>query len=939
MSEPLTLKIVACGVFEDELRALAAESDNTLEVELLDAGLHSAPDELRLRAQEVIGSCQDGTYDAVCFAYGLCGRGTAGLIARDVRLVLPRAHDCISLFLGSPEAYREQFRRRPGTFYFTTGWYKKEAHPERAKIAATRRFDPSMHPHFEDFRRKYGDQNARFIVNFMESWRRNYQRAAFIDHGFAEPEHEEATRAVAEAAGWEYERVEGSLRLLRQMAEGQWDAASFLVVEPGQKVVPTNDERIFAAAPVSAEGEPSADVAGEVETGTFLYGERTTEPGEQADLGLGIDAGGTYTDSVLYDFSDARVVSKAKAVTTHHHLVDGIAESLGRLDRSLFQRVSYVCLSTTLATNAIVEGRGQPVGLLLMPYHEKSKQRIRTPLCRSLSARMNIQGESQRPVDRDKVVEAARRMVRDGAASFAVSGYGAVRNPRHELQVRGILRDEFDLPIVCGHELSGRLNFVARAHTAVLNARLIPLIEDLLEAVEQVLQDVGVSGPMFVVRGDGSVMRSEAARMRAVETVLSGPAASAAGGRLLTGRADALVVDMGGTTTDVAALRDGRPRLSREGARVGSWRTSVSAADIQTTGLGGDSAVRPDADGLEIGPERVVPISYTAERWPHVREELRELSERVERRELTPELLDFFVLAGRPQGLVLQGQEAQIVELLSEQPRSRCFLSVECGCLAPRLLRVRRLEEIGLVRRSGVTPTDALHVLGDYCRYDAEAARLGLRILGGFIGEGEGAAARRIVEEVEKRLALALMRRELTDEGEEGERRFQDARELLESAIADNGRTDFELAWRQLRPVVGIGAPVAAFLPGACRRLGGEPLIPGHADVANAIGAVTSRVLVRELVRVRPGEFGGYVVFAPDDRCEYASLQEAERAAREHAVELVRRRARGFGTGESQVQVSVDRRVGRMRDGSRQLLEVEVCGTLEGSPELTCQSR
>ena len=945
MAKKLRLKVIACGVFEDELRAIAAKSANDVDVQLLDAGLHAAPDRLRLSAQEAVDEAsRAGGYQAVCFAYGLCGRGTVGIIARDIPMVIPRVHDCISLFLGSARAYAEQFSQHPGTFYFTTGWYKHKGHPELTRLAAARRPDATAHPHYREFADKYGEDNARYIVEFLESWRKNYRRAALIDHGFATSEHEQTTQAIAEAAGWDYERLAGSLALLEALAAGEWDEERFLVLPPGHMAIATNDERVLAAVAVPRSPDAAAmeearllaDAAHQVETGVFVYGPSSGAAEGSADLGLGLDAGGTFTDAVLYEFSTGRLLSKAKAITTHYDLVDGIKEALSILDRSLFGRVSYTCLSTTLATNAIVEGRGLPVGLLLMPHHEAVLPRILTPLHRFLSAQMSIEGVPEAPVDEDEVLRAAGEMVREGAASFAVSGYGSVRNPEHELRVRDILRAHYDLPIVCGHELSGRLNFVARAHTAVLNARLLPFVAGLLRSVEKVLAEAGIQAPLFIVRGDGSIMRKEVARTRAIETVLSGPAASAAGGRLLTGRRDALVVDMGGTTTDIAALMDGRMSLSREGAQVGRWRTSVTAADIQTTGLGGDSAIRPDGRGrLRVGPERAVPICFLAAERPAVCEELAELARRQLTDAMAPDEFDFFVLVGRPEGLALDEQECRVVELLAERPHSRPALGQACGCLAPQLLRIRRLELIGLVRRSGVTPTDALHVLGEYRRYDEEAARLGLRAFGRFLGLDEEGAARLVKREVERQLALAIMRRELSDDGIGSEpSRFEQMRELLERALDGDEREPFRLRWEQTRPIVGIGAPIAAFLPAACHMLGTEPHIPADADVANALGAVTSRIVVTGRVRIRPGEFGSYVLYGPDGRTEFSRLLDAEHAARERVVEFVRKRARRFGTDEEKVRVEVSRRVGRLQDGSTQLLEVEVAGALSGPPSL-----
>ena len=933
MSESLKLQVIACGVFERELEEVCRHSQNEVDVRLLDAGLHAAPDRLRLRAQEAIDCSSGKGYDAVCFAYGLCGRGTTGLIARDVPLVLPRVHDCISIFLGSAQAYREQFSRRPGTFYFTTGWYDKKAHPDRMRLAAAREFEPRTHPHYDDFAEQYGEENAHFIIEFLESWRRNYRRAALIDHGFATPEHEELTETVARAAGWEYEKLQGSLRLLQDLVDGNWDQARYLVAAPGETVVATNDRRVLAAAP-GGEGRAAPRAAAPlVEEGTFTYGDPGHEQQPHSGVALGIDAGGTYTDAVLYDLGRRKVLSKAKAQTTHGDLARGVSEALGGLDSSLWPRVEYVCLSTTLATNAIVEGRGRPVGLLLMPYDPGLVTRIRTPLRRCLGARIGIEGVEEEPVDEEEVRRAARELVREGAEAFAVSGYAAVRNPAHETAVRDMLREEFDLPVVCGHELTGKLNFVTRAHTAVLNARLIPAIDHLLEAAGQVLADAGLRAPLFVVRGDGTLIRAEAARRRAVETVLSGPAASAVGGLVLTGLRDAMVVDVGGTTTDTVGLEDGIVAVREEGASVGDWRTSVEAADIQTTGLGGDSAVRPDErGGLRIGPDRVLPLCRLARDYPALREELKRMAEAVAADDLR--MPEFLTLVEGAEDAAAGGREGDIIEVLARGPRTRSALSDACGCQDPALLPLRRLERIGAIRRAGPTPTDALHVLGEFGTYDVEAARLGMRALGRFLRLPEQETALRVRRETERLLALALMRAELADgRADCPADLFERARGLLEMAVDGTDGRHFRIAWQQKRPVVGIGAPVGAFLPGACRLLGAEPVIPDDAEVANAVGAALSKVVARTTARIRPTETGSYVLHAADLRKEYGDLRPAVAAAREHVVDLVRARAVEFGSSERQVRVAVKRRTGRLQDGSEKMLEVVVHGTLEGAPD------
>lgn len=176
---------------------------------------------------------------------------------------------------------------------------------------------------------------------------------------------------------------------------------------------------------------------------------------------------------------------------------------------------------------------------------------------------------------------------RQNVTAFAVSGYAGAVNPAHELAVKQILQDHTGLFVSCGHELSDTLNFETRAVTAMLNARIIPRLKHLLADLEQVLDRFDIAAPIVVVKGDGTLMDAAMAKTRPVETILSGPAASVAGARHLTGRTDALVVDMGGTTTDTAALKNNRVRLNEKGSRVGGRRTHVQALDIRTTGLGG----------------------------------------------------------------------------------------------------------------------------------------------------------------------------------------------------------------------------------------------------------------------------------------------------------------------------------------------------------------
>ena len=242
---------------------------------------------------------------------------------------------------------------------------------------------------------------------------------------------------------------------------------------------------------------------------------------------LGIDTGGTYTDAVLLD-EKLGVVSAAKSLTTKHDLSVGIEKAVAGAMPDPPPRIDLVSLSSTLATNAIVEGQGNPACLLLVGYDPRIVDQLRSR--RLIPDRNivfvpgghNVQGDEQSPHDE----EAARRAILAQApqvAAFAVSGYFGVRNPTHELRVKQLVRSLTGLPVTCGHELTSQLDAPLRAMTVALNARLVSLMQHLIADVRGFLERRGIDAPLMVVKGDGSLMAARMALERPVETILSGP--------------------------------------------------------------------------------------------------------------------------------------------------------------------------------------------------------------------------------------------------------------------------------------------------------------------------------------------------------------------------------------------------------------------------------
>ena len=329
----------------------------------------------------------------------------------------------------------------------------------------------------------------------------------------------------------------------------------------------------------------------------------STNNGNGRYYGLGIDTGGTYTDGAILDMESGKVLCSAKSLTTRHDLAIGIGNVIKKLDNSLFPCIRLIGISSTLATNSVVEGKGCRVGLIVIGHEPAAN--IPVDELVQLDGGHNLQGERRAELD----IEGAKRFVesvKNKVDAFAISSYLSVRNPEHEIAVRDLIKETTGLPVVCGHELSTALGFNERTITAILNARLIPIITDLIASLKRVQAEVGIKAPLMIVKGDGSLMDESVAKERPVETILSGPAASIIGSKALTGLDDAVIVDVGGTTTDIGILRGGRPRLDPEGATLGNWRTRVKAVDVFTSGIGGDSRLVVAGRKLQLSSLRVI---------------------------------------------------------------------------------------------------------------------------------------------------------------------------------------------------------------------------------------------------------------------------------------------------------------------------------------------
>lgn len=579
-------------------------------------------------------------------------------------------------------------------------------------------------------------------------------------------------------------------------------------------------------------------------------------------LALGIDTGGTYTDAVLVDHDSGRVLLAAKALTTRYNLAEGIGVALNQVMEGAgvaglsAQDIVLVGLSTTLATNALVERHRGAVTLLLLGYDRALMERygfqreLATDDVVYVAGGHDESGVEQQPLD-EATLRSEVLARRGRVEAFGVSGYFAVRNPTHELRAKALIETETGVPVTCGHELTGRLDAVRRATTVALNAHLILPLRELIAAVRRLLDQRQISAPLMVVKGDGSLVRDDWAMHRPVETILSGPAASAIGARHLANTQDAWLVDVGGTTTDIAVLRNGLPGIAAEGASVGGWRTMVEAIDARTAGLGGDSHVRLDGKGrMLIGPRRVVPLCLLATEFPRIVEELSV------QRDLPPARRLFgaaeFVVRNRPPSGPLNEEERGLLEWLEAGPQSLARLSALVGSRPWLRRHIENLESRGLVRRAAFTPTDALHALGSLRTWEEAAARLAAGLLADRQGVNSTTFCEQVVQGVSQRIAAEIVSKALESDGHKPEwEREPTAQRLLLQALNDTG-VELACSMTLRRPLVAVGAPVTAYLPDVAQRLHCELIIPSFAEVANAVGAVVGSVVQRRQVVIKP---------------------------------------------------------------------------------------
>lgn len=580
---------------------------------------------------------------------------------------------------------------------------------------------------------------------------------------------------------------------------------------------------------------------------------------------LGIDVGGSYADIALLDNHDTPVWC-SKLPTYGKRTSAVFEEALSEVFENAplpegAEGLSRVSLCTTLVTNALVEKRFRPTVLFLLGYPAecidtiaRETREIRDLKIFPVAGGHNRSGDERSPLDERGVLERVSAL-ENHAQAVAISGFYSVRNPSHEIRARELIEQALDIPVACGYQLSSNLNSVKRATTVALNASLIPIANTLIRELSATLSSFGVTCPFFIVRSDGTLMSEGEARDQPIKMLMSGPAASIKGAAhlfALKGQKNEsyVIVDMGGTTSDIAVVRDGSLETSDCETTVGGFRTIITSLKIRTYGLGGDSHVCFDEKEPFLKNEKVVPLALLA---TYSGLGLDSVSNLLANEENEPVFLIHPPHTGDSNDapdLIISTVQRERVVPVNALPTT---CSEETTFLRENLERHLRL---GKIEKSSLTPTDALNML-DRCHIgDVQISALGINRFAKLLQTEETLPldgpdlASKIVMLVSKKLSRCILETLIETSA------FYKDLEAVNQQTVSSGHFNLEPLYDTLVkedlvgnwkltisieiPLIGVGAPIAEFLPETARSLNTRSITFEHGSVAGAIGAAST---------------------------------------------------------------------------------------------------
>ena len=649
-------------------------------------------------------------------------------------------------------------------------------------------------------------------------------------------------------------------------------------------------------------------------------------------IGIGIDTGGTYTDAVVFNFKDKTILGTSKALTTKEDLSVGILEALDALPAESLQTAEVISLSTTLATNACVEDKGGSAKLIFFGMEQRTIDEAGKKYGLPPANEMYIQksytkfsGEMEQEPDWDLFRNAVENEFY-GLDGVGIIEMNAMKNSAFvEKKAKELFLQKHTIPVVCGHELFSELNCLQRGASTLLNARLFPVIQEFISAIKTAMAKRNLNATIVIVRSDGSLMSEEFANIRPVETLLCGPASSVIGSACLANEPNSIVIDMGGTTTDIALINNGEPHKAVDGISIGKWKTFVGGLYIKTFGLGGDTAIHYNEKEVFLEDYRVVPLCVAAAKHPHITDNLKKLLKSV--RKHTKYLHEHYMLIKDISDNIRYNEEEKIFcAALKNGPLSMR----EAAAGVPKKdiynFNFSRLIKEGVVQICGLTPTDIMHIKGDFTKFAAQASILGAEYVALNSNLSVGALCDVVYDQIKRKLYMAIVHAllEIEDSLFVKDDISKDVALLInksyDAAKAGGKNECLRLMFHTDFVLAGVGAPIRFFLEEVAKMLGTKAVVPQHHEVANALGAVIGNVCADCTVEVKPNYtvegISGFAVFGGTSVKVFEKIEEANAFAIEEAESGAQAEALKRGaSGEITVSCVLNEQVCEIKGG------------------------
>ena len=552
---------------------------------------------------------------------------------------------------------------------------------------------------------------------------------------------------------------------------------------------------------------------------------------------MGIDTGGTFTDTVIWDAEHKKVIAKSKVFTTGTDLSVGIKSGISALNFDDFQLIEQVNISTTLTVNSILENRIDKVAVLVIGKHVLGKLPAHRKYEIVKDNYNKKRGIYRMPPEEMKGI---CQYLGNESKYILVSAFGE-DSISTEDQVAGILRNYFDCYILCRHCMSTKENFYESTLDAITTAALRNVVQHWYESVRKNLDKFGIGENVRVLTGSGKLSTAEEVIQNPLLTLMSGPIASFIGSRYLTNEPDYLLVDMGGTSFDIMKVQNRETRFASTATDIGGYRYGIEMLDIQSFAVGGDSKIRYNSMGeFIVEPQRVTPLCLLGDSYPHLLEELQEYNSLYSGDLLTASFTDcFFRAKVKPSEGKLLETGKKFLQIIEEQPHSLFCLAEKVG-VQPDALHVDQLIEKGYIYCASLTPTDIIHAEGISGRWNRDISTVAVKIM----AEMKGWDVDTFVAEVKKRIAekMAYCCMQSIAHFEDKCFTFEDstaARFIMDSFLKpgkDLIGTNFSIR----KPIVGVGAPAGMWLPRVAEMLDARLVLPRDGDVAGAVGAAAS---------------------------------------------------------------------------------------------------